>query len=166
MDTTDDPAAYTAIGGEPFITWPLPSPTSRLGINIRFYSIDEGEEIGARYRVDIGASHERNLEQMYFDFELASRGTTPQEFEETVRGMFQPRIAFLNAYAIATLLYVAFTTDPKEMGRMADREQRTLRSQGRRFPYMAYAKYVDIPTTIFGNLKFFIRYTIAKLFHI
>lgn len=165
MDTEQDASVYTTIGGEPFVTWPIPSPTSRLGINLRFYSIDDDDSIGARYRIDIGVSHERSLEAMYFDFGL-SKSVTPPQFEEAIREMFQSRLAFVNAYGIATLLYVSMTTDPKEMGRMSRRERRLLRSQQRRFPYMVYPKYQQFPSDLPTLIGHMIRTTIAKFFHI
>lgn len=164
MDTTD-PAAYTTIGGEPFVTWPLASPTSRLAINIRFYSIDEGEEVGARYRIDLGRENEALLERMYDDFDLAAKGVSAKQFEETVREMFQQRLAFINAYGIATTLYVAFTTDPKEMRRLMSREQKVLASQSRRFPYMAYEQYRPKLTTLRAEVKRFFGTLRALLFH-
>lgn len=150
---------------EPFITWPMQSPTSLLGINVRFYAVDEDETVGARYRVDLGAAHEAMLEKLYDDFGLAEKNISHRSFEDVVRGLFQQRIAFVTAYAVATALYVSFTNDPSEMGRLTQREKRVLASQRRRFPYTAYSQYQTLPTSVWGKVKWFFGSLRARLFH-
>lgn len=144
-----------SVDSEPFVDWPLRSPTSSLGINIRYYAIDESPEIGARYRIDIGRDHEAILERLYDDFQVAVRGTSITQFEETVRGLFQQRLAFSSAYGIATALYVAMTTDSSEIRRLTRREHRVLASQKRRLPYMTYPQYQNRPQSIWGQVKWF-----------
>jgi hypothetical protein len=151
--------------GEPFVTWPMQSPTSSLGINVRFYSIDEGEDVDARYRVDLGSHTEAMLERMYDEHQLAVKGISTKVFEETTRGLFQQRLAFINAYGVATTLYVAFTTDPVEMKRLTEREQQVLASQKRRLPFMTYPKYQNRPTTLWGRVRWFVGHLRARYLH-
>lgn len=152
------------LGGEPFVTWPMQSPTSRLGINLRFYYSDDGEVAGPRYRVDIGVANEATLEQMYDDFQLAVKSVTRTQFEEAMRGLFQQRLASINAYSLATTLYVALTTDPKEVSRLSQRERKVLASQSRRLPYTTYPQYQTRPTTFGGQVKRFFGNLRVRLF--
>lgn len=164
MDTIDS-ADYTVIGGEPFVDWPRQSPTSCMGINLRFYSIVEEEGLGARYRIDIGPSTEAALESMYTDFDLATKNISHIQFEETTRAFMQQRLAFVSAYALSTALYVLFTTDSGEAKRLTTRELRVMRSQERRMPYMTYPVYQHPATSLRDAVKRLIGTLRAVLFH-
>ena len=131
-------------------------------MNVRFYTVDDENMC---CNVDIGTSNEAALEQMYNDFQVAVNGFSTKQYEETVRGLFQQRLASVNAYGIATTLYVAMTTDPTEMGRLTRRERRVLASQKRRLPYMAHRKYQQRPTALWGHVKWFFGLVLARLLH-
>lgn len=168
MDATD----IATFGGEPYIDYPFPSPTSRLGINIRYYSGDSVNEVGvfqdggaSRFSVDVGPIAEQLIENLYFDFSLADKGVKPDAFESSIRDYVQHRLAYVNAYALSTALYVLFTTDPGEASRLTKREYGVLHSQGRRYPYMAHSVYQKTPKTLRGAIRWLFGTLRAAWFH-
>ena len=143
--------------------WPKASPTSTLGINIRFYGVigDTGETL----RLDIGAETEEAFEALYDALDLVRKlpNNPRQEFERHSRSIFQTRMENLLPYAVIVSQYAILTTDIREVQRSLLTEQRTLKRLLALLPYRLLPQLLPKDMTRSDHLRYRASQVLTRL---
>lgn len=144
--------------------WPTASPTSSLGINVRFYTtVDEDD--GSILRMDIGEEQEAMLEQLY-----TARGMAEQlpaipivDYEKHIRTLYQTRLDASHTYTLHMARYIVLTGDIREVRRALNREQASVVRTLRLFPFRLHAGLSSAPVGFQERSKRFFAYLWVRL---